>query len=245
MAKRIVVFDTETTGIAASEGDRIVEIGCVEMLGLDRTSREFHAYLDPERDVPDEVVRVHGLTRSFLRGKPKFAEIADALMAFFGEDPIVAHNAEFDREFLNAELFRLGRPPVPRERFIDTVPLARKKWPGQRASLDALANRCELQRLGFDLSARKGAGGHGALLDAKMLAEIYVQISGGREQALSFGDGATATEQDRPIVRGERRRPRPSPLPLLSTNEERAAHAEFLAGLGATPLWTTLAGDAG
>jgi len=236
---RVVIFDTETTGRSPDEGDRIVEIGCIEMIGFE-TGRTWHAYLDPERDVPEEVVRVHGLTRDFLRGKPKFSEVIDDLLAFFGRDQIVAHNADFDRRFLNAELERLNRIGAPQDRFIDTLALAKKVMPpGKRLSLDALSKEFRLDRLGFDLSARKGAGGHGALLDVKMLAEVYIALQGGREQKLFeeetvAGAAAGAQEAELQVVR---RAPRPVPLAPLSTPEERAAHAAFVAGLGGSPLW--------
>lgn len=239
---RVVIFDTETTGRSPEEGDRIVEIGAVEMIGFE-IGRTWHAYLDPERDVPEEVVRVHGLTRDFLRGKPKFADVIDDLLAFFGRDFIVAHNAEFDRRFLNAELERLNRIPAPQERFIDTLAIAKKVMPpGKRLSLDALSKEFRLDRLGFDLGARKGAGGHGALLDAKMLAEIYIGLQGGREQKLFAEEKprAAVESSERQTISVIARRPRPAPLGPLSTEEERAAHAEFVAQLGKDPLWSKL-----
>lgn len=241
-ARRCVVFDTETTGRSPAEGDRIVEIGAVEMIGFE-VGRTFHRYLNPEwlGDLAEEVIRVHGLRMSFLADKPKFAEIVADLLAFFGADPIVAHNAEFDRGFLNAELARLSMPEVPAERFVDTYRLAKQKLPpGKRLSLDALALHYELGRKGFDLAARKGPGGHGALLDAQMLAEIYVELQGGREQTLAFMQVESAKAIDAPLVRGERRRPRPSPLPPLSTAKEREAHAAFVATLGENAMWTKL-----
>ncbi|MBU6371857.1 MAG: DNA polymerase III subunit epsilon [Alphaproteobacteria bacterium] len=239
---RVVIFDTETTGVAPDAGDRIVEIGCVEMIGFE-IGRTWHAYLDPERDVPEEVVRVHGLTRDFLRGKPKFSEVVEDLIAFFGPDPIVAHNAEFDRRFLNAELERLNRIPAPQDRFIDTLAIAKKVMPpGKRLSLDALSKEFRLDRLGFDLSARKGAGGHGALLDAKMLAEIYIGLQGGREQKLFAEDKPRTAEREATAaqITITQRAPRPVPMGPLSTPEERDAHAAFLAQLGKEPLWSKI-----
>jgi DNA polymerase-3 subunit epsilon len=237
--KRVVIFDTETTGRAPADGDRVVEIGCVELIGFE-AGRTFHAYLNPERDVPEEVVRVHGLTGAFLRDKPLFSTVCADLIAFFGDDVIVAHNAEFDRGFLNAELERLGRPIFDQGRFLDTLAVAKKKLrAGTRLSLDALSKYYRLDQRGFDLSARKGAGGHGALLDAQMLAEIYIELQGGREQALAFvappTDAAMQAEAD--ILQFQPRPPRPQPLPLFSTAEERAAHEKFVASLGAPSLW--------
>lgn len=238
-AMREIVFDTETTGVDPRGGDRIVEIGCVELIGLNPTGRTFHRYLNPERDVPEEVVRVHGLTGHFLKDKPIFAAIADDLLAFIEDSPLVAHNAEFDRGFLNAELQRLGRPLIAQDRCVDTLVLAREKFRGANNRLDALAKRFRLDRFGFDLEARKGAGGHGALLDSKMLAEIYLQLRGGREQALDFGDAASAValadnEAGRQVF--EARAQRPVPLPPLGTEAERAANAAFVAGMKA-PIW--------
>jgi DNA polymerase-3 subunit epsilon len=241
---REIIFDTETTGVFAEHPeadfrDRIVEIGCVEVVNLERTGREFHAYLDPERGVPDEVVRVHGLTREFLSQHRKFADVADQFLEFIGDAPLVAHNAEFDRGFINAELQRCGRALPPAERFVDTLLIARKRFPGASCSLDALAKRFQLDRYGFDLAARKGPGGHGALIDARILAEVYLQLKGGREQRLAFDIAETATESAaiaRP-VQFVRRLPRPAPLPARTTAEENAAHAAFVAGLGPGALW--------
>lgn len=235
---REIVFDTETTGREAENGDRIVEIGCIELINLAPTGRTFHRYINPERDVPEEVVRVHGLTGAFLRDKPLFRDIVGDLMDFFGDDPLVAHNAEFDRRFLNAELARLKMIGVAQERCVDTLVIARKKFPGAANSLDALAKRFQLDRYGFDLSTRKGAGGHGALIDAKMLAEVYLQLRGGREQSLSFDDkpGADEAEEGRPLS-FPRRAPRTRPLASRLTPEESQAHAAFVERLGVNALW--------
>lgn len=235
---REIVFDTETTGREAESGDRIVEIGCVELISLAPTGRTFHRYLNPERDVPEEVVRVHGLTGAFLRDKPLFKDIVEDFLAFIGDAPLVAHNAEFDRRFLNAELARLKIIGVAQERCVDTLAIARKKFPGAANSLDALAKRFQLDRYGFDLSTRKGAGGHGALIDAKMLAEVYLQLRGGREQSLSFDDkpASEEAEEGRPLS-FPRRAPRPRPLASRLTPEESAAHAAFVERLGVNALW--------
>lgn len=236
---REIVFDTETTGRDPRDGDRIVEIGCVELINLNPTGKTFHAYLNPERDVPDEVVKVHGLTGAFLKDKPIFAQVVDAFLEFIGDSPLVAHNAEFDRGFINSELHYLGKPVLPAERFVDTLVLAREKFRGANNRLDALAKRFQLDRRGFDLNARKGAGGHGALLDSKMLAEIYLELRGGREQALDFGDGLRgedgqgAADSHTFVTRA----PRPAPLAPRITEAERAAHAAFLAKMKTPPLW--------
>lgn len=240
---REIVFDTETTGVVPVHDDptvcdRIVEIGCVEIFNLERTGREFHVYLDPERHVSEEVVRVHGLTREFLQvnGK-KFADIVEDFIAFVGDAPLVAHNANFDANFLNAELKRLRRSPAPPEKFVDTLLIARKRFPGASNSLDALAKRFQLDRNGFDLSARKGAGGHGALVDARILAEVYLELRGGREQGLNFGGEAAAASETAQTVIFTPRAQRPQPLPSFRTPDEEEAHAAFVATLGPDALW--------
>jgi DNA polymerase III subunit epsilon len=237
---REIVFDTETTGRDPLTGDRIVEIACVEIVNLLPTGATFHRYINPERDVPEEVVRIHGLTGAFLRDKPVFGsdEVLGPLLDFIGDSPLVAHNAEFDRKFFNAELIRLKLPAWEPDRFVDTLPIARSLFPGAANSLDALSRRFQLDRLGFDLSKRKGAGGHGALLDARMLAEVYLQLRGGRERKLELGDtdvrqASAAGEQPR----FERRPQRARPLAPLLTALEAAAHAAFVADLGAGALW--------
>jgi DNA polymerase III subunit epsilon len=241
---REIVFDTETTGVFAEHPekelrDRIVEIGCVELINLERTGREFHVYLNPERSVPEEVVRVHGLTRDFLTQHRKFAEIVEEFMEFVGDAPLVAHNAAFDQGFINAELARLGREAANAERFVDTLQIARKRFPGASCSLDALARRYQLDRYGFDLAARKGPGGHGALVDARILAEVYLQLKGGREQRLVFDAGEAAADNAAVLrpVQFVRRTPRAEPLPSRLTAEEEAAHAAFIERLGPNALW--------
>jgi DNA polymerase-3 subunit epsilon len=244
---REIVFDTETTGRDAAwrdasgrlTGDRIVEIACVELYNLAPTGRTFHAYFNPERDVPDEVVRVHGLTGAFLKDKPLFKNVVQELLEFFGDAPLIAHNSEFDRKFLNAEFELVGLPHYPQTRCIDTLAIARKKFPGAANSLDALARRFELDRYGFDLATRKGPGGHGALIDAKILAEVYLQLKGGREQALVFEqvvETEAESETAAPLVFAPRAQ-RPSPLPPQVTPEELAAHIAFVAKLSGAPIW--------
>jgi len=239
---REIVFDTETTGREAENGDRIVEIGCVELINLSPVST-FQRYVNPAgREVPEEVVKVHGLTNAFLSDKPLFKDpdIVDALLEFLKDSPIVAHNADFDRRFVNAELLRLGRPPLPPERFIDTLAIARKKFPGASNSLDALSRRFSLDRAGFDLSDRKGPGGHGALKDARMLAEVYLELRGGREQKLALEAVAEEALEEAAGVRFEaivRRERRPRPLPSLLNRQEIEAHAVLVSGLGEGALW--------
>ena len=169
---REIVFDTETTGLDPAAGHRIVEIGCVEILNTIPTGQTFHFYLDPERDMPEEAFRVHGLSTEFLTGKPKFAEIAEKFLAFVGDAMLVAHNAEFDLRFVNAELAALGHPLLGSDRIVDTLALARRRHPGAPNSLDALC-----LRYGIDTSRRTK---HGALLDSEILAEVYAELTGGR-----------------------------------------------------------------
>lgn len=241
---REILFDTETTGVFPDHGeeklrDRIVEIGCVEVFNLERTGREYHVYLNPDRDVPEEVVRVHGLRREFLMNHKRFAEVVQEFLEFVGDAPLVAHNAGFDQGFINAELRRCGLPQLGDDRFVDTLAIARKKFPGASNSLDALARRFQLDRYGFDLAARKGAGGHGALVDSRILAEVYLHLKGGREQTLSF-DAGEAVASDAAVLRAvefARRTPRSTPLPSRLTEEEQAAHAAFVEKLGPNAIW--------
>jgi DNA polymerase-3 subunit epsilon len=241
---REILFDTETTGVFPEHEDdklrdRIVEIGCVEVFNLERTGHEFHAYFNPDRDVPEEVVRVHGLRLEFLRGHKRFPEMAKDLLEFIGDAPLVAHNAAFDQGFLNAELRRCGLPPLGDDRFVDTLAIARKRFPGASCSLDALAKRFQLDRYGFDLASRKGPGGHGALVDSRILAEVYLHLKGGREQRLAFGAGEAVVENAAVLrpVEFVRRAPRPTALPSRLTPEEAAAHAAFVEKLGPNALW--------
>lgn len=241
---REILFDTETTGVFPDhveerQRDRIVEIGCVEVINLERTGREFHAYLNPERDVPEEVVRVHGLRGDFLKTQRRFAEVVEGFLEFVGDATLVAHNASFDQGFLNAELRRCKIDEFGAERFVDTLVIARKRFPGASCSLDALARRFQLDRYGFDLAARKGPGGHGALVDSRILAEVYLQLKGGREQRLSFDAGGASTRDAAALraVEFVRRPPRPQALPPRGTAEEAEAHAAFVATLGPRALW--------
>lgn len=231
---REVVFDTETTGLSASNGDRLVEIGCLELVNRCETGVVFHAYVNPERAMPPEAEAVHGLSDAFLADKPRFADIADDLLRFLGDDsPLVAHNAGFDFGFLNAELRRLGRPELAPTRMIDTVAMARRLHPGGKHSLDALCTR-----YGIDRSHRIK---HGALLDAELLAQLYIEMTGGRQIGLALaadgGDAACvgADPDGAPLVRlsGRWRAPRPHTASVA----ELARHAAFVATIDGA-LWT-------
>jgi DNA polymerase-3 subunit epsilon len=224
---REVIFDTETTGLDPKTGDRMVEIGCVEMVGRVETGRSYHAYYNPERDMPAGAEAVHGLSADFLSGKPLFSETADELLEFLGDAPLVAHNAGFDFGFLNAELERIGREPVSMDRMVDTVALARKKHPGAKLSLDALCTR-----YGIDRSHRVK---HGALLDAELLAQVYVELTGGRQIGLELAAETVTLEVTATNVRASASRvsdkPRREPRPHAASAEELARHAEFIAGI--------------
>jgi DNA polymerase III subunit epsilon len=241
---REVVFDTETTGRDPDTGDRIVEIACVELKNYLPTGKTFHRYINPERDVPEEVVKIHGLTGRFLKDKKLFGDpdIVDALFDFFEDSPIVAHNAEFDRKFLNGELIRIQRPPLEMDRFIDSLKIARALFPGAANSLDALSKRFQLDRLGFDLDKRKGAGGHGALIDTKILAEVYLQLRGGRERSLSFTDAPATGANGESLFQFERRPQRPTPYQHIVHADEMAAHEAFIAEMGDVAIWKKLKG---
>ncbi|PZQ14223.1 MAG: DNA polymerase III subunit epsilon [Ancylobacter novellus] len=221
---REIVLDTETTGLDPATGDRVVEIGCVELLNRIPTGASYHIYINPERDMPDEAFRVHGLSSEFLSDKPRFAEIADEFLAFIDEDALVIHNASFDMGFLNAELSRLGKPKLGRERVVDTLMLARRKNPGGQNSLDALC-----ARYGIDNSKRTK---HGALLDSEILAEVYLELLGGRQATLGLSPLA-----GRAAARGAKVAQRPTPLAPRLTAEEVEAHLAFVASLGGAVIW--------
>ncbi len=220
---REIVLDTETTGLDPKDGHRIVEIGAVELVNHLPSGATFHRYLNPERDMPIEAERVHGLSAAFLAEHPRFAEIVEEFLTFIADSPLVIHNASFDLRFLNAELVRCGREPLPPGRAIDTLLLAQRKFPGQSNSLDALC-----RRFGVDASQRQL---HGALLDSELLAEVYLHLIGGRQAALGL-ETAQRTSQG---GQGPRRVRRP-PRPHAPTAEELAAHRAFLATLE-NPLW--------
>jgi DNA polymerase III subunit epsilon len=224
---REIVFDTETTGLDPYQGHRLIEIGCYELVNRFPTGATFHRYLNPERDVPAEAVAIHGLTADRLKGEPLFAEIAEELLAFIADAPLVAHNAMFDLGFLNAELERVGKMLIARERLVDTLLLARRKHPGVSNRLDDLCSR-----YGVDNSQRTL---HGALLDAQLLAEIYVELTGARQAQLGLVEAGSASSGGRAGVIAVRLRP--APLAPRVSEEERAAHAAFIATLGANALW--------
>jgi DNA polymerase-3 subunit epsilon len=225
---REIVLDTETTGFEPGEGDRIVEIGAVELLNHMPTGRTFHKYLNPQRTMPEAAFQVHGLSDDFLRDKPVFAEVAAEFVAFIGDASLVIHNAAFDMKFINAELGWVGMPAIPWERAVDTLAIARRRFPGAQASLDALC-----RRFGIDNSARTL---HGALLDSEILAEVYLELIGGRQPDFVLSVVAEVTAG----VAGEtqwRPRARPAALPPRITEEEAAAHAAFVQTLGESALW--------
>jgi len=223
---REIVLDTETTGLDPFGGDRIVELGAVELMNHMPTGRTFHAYLNPQRDVPAEAVAVHGLTAEFLADKPLFGAVAAEFAAFLGEARLVIHNAAFDMKFLNAEFGWIGHATMPAGRAIDTLDLARRRFPGASNTLDALC-----RRFGIDNSSREK---HGALLDSELLAEVYLELMGGRQpdfalSVVAASTGAVATVWAPPA--------RPRPLGARITPEEAAAHAAFVAELGAAAIW--------
>ncbi len=226
-ALREIVFDTETTGLKPNEGDRIIEIGAVELINHIPTGKTLSARINPGRPVSADTVRITGITDEMLINAPMFEapEIVDALLDFFGDAQIIAHNASFDRGFLNMELDLCGRPPIPESRWIDTMLIARAKFPGAPANLDALCKR-------FDISLESRTF-HGALLDSQLLARVYLELRGGRSRAFDFAPDVAA---DTGSVRGPARA-RPVALAPLLTDEERAAHEAFVNALGAPTIW--------
>lgn len=224
---REIIFDTETTGLDPQSGDRMVEIGCIEMVNRVSTGRTFHAYFNPQRTMPAAAEAVHGLSDAFLADKPLFSARVDELLEFLGDAPLVAHNAGFDFAFVNAELALCGLPPLDRDRMVDTVALARVRHPGAKLSLDALCTR-----YGIDRSHRTL---HGALLDAELLAQVYVELRGGRQIGLELvadrSDAIAVT-----ISFARRERPFRPARPHSASLSELAAHAEFIARIP-SPLW--------
>ncbi len=222
---REIILDTETTGLDPSSGDRIVEIGCIEAHNHMPTGEVFHTYVNPERDMPEGAFAVHGLSSEFLSDKPKFAEIADRFLEFIGDAALVIHNAEFDLRFLDAEMALLGREAILRSRAVDTVALARRRYPGAQVSLDALCRRFEI-----DLARREK---HGALLDAELLAEVYLYLMGGRQPGLDLQidavtvDAPAAAETERPLRAARAHAPSPA---------EAAAHEALLDQI-TEPIW--------
>jgi DNA polymerase-3 subunit epsilon len=228
---REIVFDTETTGLDPASGDRLVEIGCIEIYNRIETGRHFHAYFNPERDMPLGAEAVHGLTTIFLSDKPRFSDKAEELLEFIGDAPLVAHNASFDFAFLNFELECCGRPPISMSRMIDTLALARTRHPGAKHSLDALC-----MRFGIDRSQRVK---HGALLDAQLLAQVYVELTGGRQIGLGLvadTRSVSVSAASKPVIVRE---PRPA-RPHFAAAEELERHRAFIGKL-VNPIWARFA----
>lgn len=226
---REIILDTETTGFEPSEGHRMIEIGCVEVFNHMPTGRTFHRYMNPERDIPEDAIRVHGITLEKVANEPVFAAIAEEFLEFVGDAPLIIHNASFDMKFINAELVRCGLSGLPFDRAIDTVGMARKRFPGSPVSLDALC-----RRFAIDNSNRTY---HGALLDALLLAEVYLQLRGGREPGLALvnrGKGESGAE----YIQIER--PFREPRTHAPTVDELAAHRTFVAGKVKDALWLTV-----
>ena len=224
---REVVLDTETTGLDPGSGHRVVEIGCLELVNHVPTGNEFHHYVDPEREMPEEAFQIHGLSTEFLAGQKKFAEVADDLVAFLGDAPLVIHNAAFDIKFLNAEFDQTGHPPIDMGRAVDTMLMARQKFPGAPASLDALCKRFDI-----DLTVRDK---HGALLDSQLLAAVYLELIGGRQTDLALvSDSRMETPAD--AAPRAARPPRPDLPGAQPTAEEIAAHEKFLDRI-TDPIW--------
>lgn len=225
---REIVFDTETTGLSPERGDRLVEIGCVELINRVETGRHFHAYFNPDRPMPSEAEAVHGLSGAFLADKPRFSEVVHELIDFIGESPLVAHNATFDFGFVNWELKSCGHAAICTSRMVDTLAIARTRHPGSKHSLDALCTR-----YGIDRSHRVK---HGALLDAQLLAQLYVELTGGRQIGFSLRAESPIETIAAAAVEPVRMRPRREPRPHRASVEELVRHAAFVAGL-ADPLW--------
>ena len=225
--KREIVLDTETTGLSANDGDRVVEIGCIELFNHIPTGRQFHTHINPERDMPEGAFRVHGLSTEFLADKPLFHQVAEKFLDFISDATLVIHNAPFDMGFLNMELQRTGRSPLTNP-VIDTVQLARQKHPGARVGLDALCKHYNIDNSHRTL--------HGALLDSEILAEVYLELIGGRQVALSLGEISTRSHSVEP---GRRKNlsPRPNPAATLLDREAMQRHARLLEAFGNAPLW--------
>lgn len=229
---REIVLDTETTGFEPGEGDRIVEIGAVELMGHVPTGRTYHQYINPQRSMPAGAFAVHGLGDEFLADKPLFKDIAQDFVDFVGDAKMVIHNAAFDMKFLNAELGWVNRPLLPMDQSLDTLAIARRRFPGSPASLDALC-----RRFGIDNASRTL---HGALLDSEILAEVYLELIGGRQPDFALAADTRATTAQGG-AQDWRPTPRPQPLSSKLTNEEAAAHAAFVDGLGDGSVWKKLA----
>ena len=225
---REICFDTETTGLRANEGDRIIELGCVELVNLIPTGREFHRFINPGRAVSADTIRITGITDDMLRDKPSFndPDVGEAFLDFVGDAPLVAHNAEFDRGFINAEFARFGASEFPKERFVDTLVIARNKFPGASNTLDALCKRFDISIEHRDL--------HGAVKDSRLLAAVYLELMGGRAHSFDFEIDESAEQA---AIKRAARAPRPKALAPLLTEEEAARHAAFVKTLGDAPIW--------
>ena len=226
---REIVLDTETTGFEPNEGDRIVEIGAVELFNHLPTGRTYHQYINPKRNMPEAAFNVHGLSEEFLSDKPVFKDIVQGFIDFIKNSKLVIHNASFDMKFLNAELGWVNRPALPMHQAIDTLAIARRKFPGSPASLDALC-----RRFGIDNSSRTL---HGALLDSEILAEVYLELVGGRQPDLVLSGPEVKTTKDGAPSADWRPTPRPKPLASRLSETEKAAHETFIAALGTDALW--------
>lgn len=232
---REIVLDTETTGFDPETGDRIVEIGAIELHNHLPTGRTFHVYINPERAMPNDAFEVHGLGDDFLKDKPKFAEIAQDFEDFIGDDgQLIIHNASFDMKFLNAELKKLGRKALPNSRATDTLDMARRKFPGAQNSLDALCRRYRIDNSNRTL--------HGALLDSELLAEVYLALLGGRQPGLVLEDSGSSASGSLGQTQAAPRAPRPNPLPPRLTAAEAEAHASFVVKLGDKAVWLRYGG---
>ena len=220
---RAVLFDTETTGLEPQLGHRVIEVAALELLNDLPTGRHFHALIHPDREIPEDATRIHGFTLADLAGRPHFGEVVDELLEFFGDDNLIAHNAPFDFAFLDAEFGRIGRPPLSATRMIDTLTLAKARFPGMPNSLDALC-----RRFAIDLGARTT---HNALLDCRLLADVYVELTGGRQRGLSLAAETAAIELLIYTHAGDR-----TPRPMVPSAAELAAHAAFVARLQ-NPIW--------
>ncbi len=226
---REIVLDTETTGLDPATGDRVVEIGAIELFNHLPTGVRFHKYLNPKRDMPAEAFAVHGLSQEFLADKPLFADIAQEFEAFIKADPLIIHNAPFDMKFLNAELKKINRPLLKFERVIDSLMLARKKHPAGPNSLDALCRRYKIDNSMRDI--------HGALLDSELLAGVYLELIGGRQTTLTLAVQEKKTEAAK-TVKIKTNRARPNPLPFRLTDSEKRGHRALLEGFGSLPVWS-------
>jgi DNA polymerase III subunit epsilon len=226
---REIVLDTETTGLEPSQGHRIIEIGCLELNNRTPTGAKYHVYINPQRDVPEEAQKISNLSTEFLQDKPLFADVVDGFIEFIADSPLVIHNAEFDIKFLNSELTRAKRPTLPLARAIDTVHIARKKFPGSPASLDALC-----RRFNISLDERKSKG-HGAMLDVELLAQVYLELLGGKQPGLELVAKSTGTSGV--VLKRQPATPRPAALPSRLSDDERSRHDALIASLGDKAIW--------